>query len=467
MTFSSALSNALSGMNAATTALQVRGNNIANATTPGYARRDVSLSARAPSGGVVVDGIVRAEAGRLMASALSAGAAGADANARAEAAASLSGLLGAPGDDTGLHAAMAGFERALADLSGTPESAAFQARLLSATDGLAATFNRLGDEAQAMRVRADGEIEAGVRTVNEALSALQTLNAQVARDGSLSALPEERQAHVDAIAEQIDVRVSQDDDGRVRIVTAGGVPLLGEEARPLSFVPTGAIAANQTLANGALSGLTAGGIDLSPGAVQGVTGGKIAGAFAVRDGVAPRFAERLDALAEDVADRLAGADADAGGQGLLIVTGGPGAASSLSVNPAVDPNMGGALWRLRDGLAATVPGPAAGEGVLPALAQALRTARPVPGATGGPAAVGASGAIERLASSLGTERLEADTRAAAANARAQSARDELLIATGVNTDAEMQALLTIEQAYAANARVVQVVSDMMQRLLQL
>ena len=467
MTFSSALSNALSGMNAAQTALQVRGNNIANAATPGYARRDVALAARSPSGGVSVDGIVRAEATRLMATALSAGAASADAGARAEAAAALSGLLGEPGDETGLYAAMTGFEHALADLSGTPESEAFQARLLSATEGLAGTFNRLGDEAQAMRARADADIEAGVRAVNDALSALHELNRRAERDGGLSALPEERQGHIDAIAAQLDVRVTREDDGRVRIATAGGVPLLGEAPRPLAFVPTGAIAAGQTMIGGALSGLAAGGIDLTPGTIQGLTGGQLAGAFAVRDEAAPRFAERLDALAEDVASRLAGADADAGGQGLLVVTTGPGAASSLSVNAAVDPGMGGALWRLRDGLAASAPGPAAGEGVLPALRRALAEARPVPGATGGPAAVSASGAIERLASSLGTERLAADARAAASGARAQGARDALLIETGVNTDAEMQALLTIEQAYAANARVVQVVSDMMQRLLEI
>ena len=467
MTFSSALSNALSGMNAATFALQVRGHNVANATTPGYARHDVSLAARAPSGGVSVARIVRAEDAGLRQAALSAGADGAAEGTRADAAASLSGLLGVPGDEAGLPATLAAFERALADLSAAPESQSFQQRFLSASDRLSATFNRLGDEAQAMRVRADGEVDAGVRAVNDALNALHTLNRRTERSGGLSVLPEERQRHVDAIAEQLSVRVTEDDAGRVRIVTAGGVPLLGEAPRLLQFSPSGAIAAGQSRANGDLSGLSAGGIDLSPGALQGITAGRIAGAFAVRDEIAPAFADRLDGLATDLAERLAGVDADAGGQGLFVVTPGPGAASSLSVNPSVDPSMGGALWRLRDGLAAAAPGPAAASGVLPDLLSALRESRPVPATTGGPAAYTAAGALDAFASALGTERLTAEARGAAAGARAQGARDAHLAATGVSTDAEMQALLTLEQAYAANARVVQTVSAMMQTLLEI
>ena len=38
---------------------------------------------------------------------------------------------------------------------------------------------------------------------------------------------------------------------------------------------------------------------------------------------------------------------------------------------------------------------------------------------------------------------------------------------GVDTDTEMQKLLLIEQAYAANARVIQTVDELMQQLLEL
>jgi flagellar hook-associated protein 1 FlgK len=48
--------------------------------------------------------------------------------------------------------------------------------------------------------------------------------------------------------------------------------------------------------------------------------------------------------------------------------------------------------------------------------------------------------------------------------------DELIqqeLANGVDSDAELQRLILIEQAYAANARMIQTVDEMMQTLLRI
>ena len=39
--------------------------------------------------------------------------------------------------------------------------------------------------------------------------------------------------------------------------------------------------------------------------------------------------------------------------------------------------------------------------------------------------------------------------------------------TGVDIDSQMQDLLTIEQAYAANARVIEIANQMLQRLMEI
>ena len=451
MTFNAALSNALSGMTAAQTAIQVRSHNVANAGTPGYARRELSLDARAPSGGVIVSGIERAQAGRALGLALSADALAGDMTARAEAAGALNQLLGEPGDARGLYAALTRFETALADLAATPESASYQEATLRGAADLAATFNRLGDGAQALRADADAEIAARVAEVNRALGELDVLNERRAGPG-LSDLPERRQALVDVIAENLDIRARTDARGRVTIATAEGVPLLGDDPNLLQFRAAGVVSAGDTTASGHLSGLSAAGIELTPGeGPQAQAAGRLAGLFAVRDEVAPDFADRLDAVAEDLSVRLSSADTDGFG-GLIRTTTGPGAASRVTVAPGVDPGQGGALYRLRDGLGATASGPAAAPGVLPDLQDALS---------------GYAGTLETLASSVGTARLSADRAAEAAASTRQSLRDDVLAQTGVNTDRELQDLLLIEQAYAANARVVQVASDMMQRLMEL
>ncbi|MGA3068123.1 MAG: flagellar basal body protein [Tepidisphaeraceae bacterium] len=59
-TLNTALSTALSGMNAAQTLLSVTANNIANSNTPGYTDESVDLTAL-PDGGVGVDGIYPSE----------------------------------------------------------------------------------------------------------------------------------------------------------------------------------------------------------------------------------------------------------------------------------------------------------------------------------------------------------------------------------------------------------------------
>lgn len=456
MTFNAALSNALSGLTAAQTAIQVRSHNVANASTPGYARRDLTLSPRAPSGGVIVSGIERAAAGRAEALALSADALAGELSARAQAAGAVNELYGTPGDDSGLYAALTRFETALDDLAATPEGVSFQEALLAASQDLAGTFNRIGDQTQALRSEADAEIAARVSDVNRALSELDALNERQGQNG-FSDLPERRQALVETIAESLDIRVRTDAQGRVTIATASGVPLLGDEPRLLQFRPAGVVAAGNSQASGHLSGLSAGGIDLTPDfegvgeGPQAIRTGRIAGLFAARDESLPDFAGGLDALAQDLSGRLAAVDTDGFG-GLLRTTPGPGAASRLSVAPGVDPDQGGALFRLRDGLAAAAPGPAAAPGKLLSLQEALS---------------GAASGAETLASSVGTARLGADRAASAALASRQSLRDDVLAQTGVNTDQELQSLLLIEQAYAANARVVQVASDMMARLMEL
>ena len=451
MTFNAALSNALSGMTAAQTALQARSHNVANASTPGYARRDVALNPRSPSGGVIVSGIERSEAARALSLARSADALAGDMAARAEAAGAINTLLGEPGDPRGLHAAIVRFETALDDLASTPESVSYQEGLLGAAHDLAGTFRRLGDGAQALREEADAEIAARVARVNQALVELDALNDRQ-EAGGLSDIPERRDALIDTIAENLDIRVRTDAQGRTSVATASGVPLLGDEPTLLQFRPAGVIAAGNTAATGHLSGLSAGGIALDPGAgPQAMTTGRLAGLFAVRDEAAPDFAARLDALAEDLSAQLAAADTDGTG-GLIRTDGGPGAASRLSVAPGADPAQGGALHRLRDGLLSVAPGPAAAPGVLPSLQEAMS---------------GAASGAETLASSVGTTRLAADRAADAALSTRQSLRDDVLAQTGVNTDQELQSLLLIEQAYAANARVVQVASDMMARLMEL
>ena len=62
--------------------------------------------------------------------------------------------------------------------------------------------------------------------------------------------------------------------------------------------------------------------------------------------------------------------------------------------------------------------------------------------------------------------LSADARQSYSAARQTSLTDQQL-KDGVDTDAELQNLITIEHAYSANARVIKTVDDLIQQLIGL
>jgi flagellar hook-associated protein 1 FlgK len=251
----------------------------------------------------------------------------------------------------------------------------------------------------------------------------------------------------------------------------------GSRPNALGFTATATIVPQMTLASGALSGLTLGGRPVDPGPAGPLAGGRLALAFEVRDGMAPEAQGRLDALARDLVARFADPSVDPslvpGSPGLFTDAGAAfdvlqevGLAGRLAVNAAADPAAGGALRRLRDGLGSAVPGPAGDASLLNGLRAALTGAR-VPASGGfGPGARSFSDLAGTWGASVSGARLAAETDASFARARADGLR-EAEGANGVDTDRELQGLLAVERAYAANARVVQTVDEMIATLLEL
>lgn len=473
MSLGSALNIAVAGLNTAKVMTQVTSQNVANATTPGYARRDVTLSPSAV-GGVEVVSINRAENTALQADRLSADARSADAQLKAEAMSRLERSFGLPEDEEGLFAAFTRFETALEDLAAAPESPTYQSGAVDAAKDLTRTFNRIGDEVTRLRTEADEAIAADVDKVNRALEALDTLNAAAGRKApaEIGDLGEQRQRQIDVIATALDIDVLKAPGNQIRIRTAEGVTLLGEDPQRLEFTRGPVAAPGVTLADGELSGLSVNGISLTPGAgAQSLRAGSIAANFAVRDDIAPEFEGRMDALAESLVARFEDPATDptaTAGNGLFVdPLAGAGIASRLRVNGAVDPALGGEVWRLRDGVAAGARLPEASGGNARTLIDGLAAPVAIPVATDSPAALSLIDATAQLASVVGTDRVDRASTAAAAAATAQGLADEELAQTGVNTDQELQSLLLIEQAYAANARVIQVVNEMLARLLEI
>ena len=207
-------------------------------------------------------------------------------------------------------------------------------------------------------------------------------------------------------------------------------------------------------------------------------GGSLEAAFEVRDVIAPQTSAMLDGLAASLIARTQDLPEDGtlapGDAGLFTDAGGvfdpaneTGVALRISLNASVDPTAGGDASRLRDGLNAVGPGAIGDASILRGLALALAANDPASASSGLTGNRSATGFAAELSAGLFVSADRADSAALFEQASADALRDAELAATGVDTDQELARLLQVEQAYAANARVVSVVDDLMQRLLQI
>jgi len=485
MSITSALGSALTGLSAASRQAEILSSNVANASTPGYARREVGLSAAILAGsgqGVSVTGITRDVDRQLLAERRLAQAGDGDRTIRSDFLLRVETTLGSPESAGSLAARLAAFDQALIEAAGRPDS---QTRLL----GIVTTARSLADglasataDIQTARATADRQISAEVGRLNTTLAQLQELNVELrsfsgaGRD--VSALLDERQRLVDTISAIVPVREIPRDLNQIALFTTGGVMLLEGSAAVFGFTPSNTITPEMTQALGGLSGLTINGRPYdTAGTASPILGGTLGALFAVRDELAVTAQGKLDAIARDLVDRFSAAGLDPslapGAPGLFTDAGAgflalneTGLAGRLRLNPAADPEQGGALFRLRDGLGAASEGPPGNGTLLAALHAALSAAAPLasPGFTQGNRSFAML--IGDLHADASAHRLGAQSEQSFAAARLTALTD-LEAQNGIDTDREMQSLLVIEKNYSANARVIQAVSDMTDTLLRL
>ena len=244
MSLTSALNSATSGLAATSRRADVVAGNIANASTPGYVRRQLVVAETILSGqgrGVHLLGIDRAQDLNLSRERRVAEGAAVRADIVARANADLNRELGEPGDDVGLFSAYQKVETSLRELAVTPESTALQNGAYNSFNSLANQFSDLHSISQDQRLNADHAIARSVRGVNEALYQIQKINGQIARlsgqvEGT-AALEDERQRQIDKISLLIPVKDIPRDGGQVDIVTNEGFFSYLAMFTSLSFLP--------------------------------------------------------------------------------------------------------------------------------------------------------------------------------------------------------------------------------------
>lgn len=481
MSISGSLSNALSGLSTVSKAADVASTNVANATTDGYARRELQTSARI-GGGVQADALTRSVDKALLADRRTADADTQGAQTRAKFYQNVQLSLGEPGSGYSLSDQISSVEAELLAAAARPESEVGLQRVLTEVSRLATQIVDASDQVQTLRGRADAQIATDIEFLNSSLAQIETLNYDIRRmaagGGSAAGLLDARQNLIDQVSEIVPVREIDRGNGILALMTSNGTLLLDGSAPTLEFTPVNVMTPHLSYAGGTLSGITLDGEVLNlDRSNHPLSGGRLGANLDIRDAHAPEVQEQLDGLARNLMERFEDLGTDpslsAGDPGLLTDNGSAldvaqevGLAGRLAVNALVDPAQGGEVWRLRDGLGAVVEGDAGQAAGLQRLASALSSSWPV--ASGGFLATerSAVGLVSDLMSGAGGNLAlhQADLAHSQVRLEALTLRE---LENGVDTDQEMQNLLLIEQAYAANARVITTIEDMLDTLMRL
>jgi flagellar hook-associated protein 1 FlgK len=318
--------------------LDVTGQNIANATTPGYVRRTAQLQTRsvgtATYGGVAIQGISRSVDKFLDARAHDAGSLASSARSRDGALAQVESLfndMNGSGFADSLDALFGSFSA----LATNPNDPTARGATLAAADGFAARIRQASAQLTGQRQDLLTQAQATATQVTDIASQIAKLNGAISdaeiagHDGS--DLKDQRDQLVTELSNKLNIHTFTDGSGKL-VIAAGGTTLVEGTKSAGMVVGTDANGAMQVhvTRDNATFDVTA-----------QITAGTLGGLREARESDLPAVQQKLDQFAYDVATAIntqhaAGVGKDGvGNRNLFAVTGPAGAAASLSLDAAM------------------------------------------------------------------------------------------------------------------------------------
>jgi len=466
----SGLSTALSSLIAQRQALEVAGQNIANANTKGYTRQRVDMQSvqalSAPSmfsaqvgagNGVKVTGVTRVADLFLDARLRSATGTASYTADRADALARLETTLTEPAD-TGLAATLQAFWAAWQDVGNNPNDPAARKVLIGAADN---AVKQIADGYRAVEtqwIQARTEADTLVTDVNTTAQSVAHLNEQIrsilVSGGSANELMDERDRLITTLSGLVGAQARYRDDGTVDVMVGGNALVRGVVAHPIeaqgshvmgiaTATPGGPDAvrlvwsgtgAPVTLDGGRLSSVLE---SLAPEA----DGGHLAQAAARYDAIATALATKVNEV-HGTAVRPGPDGTEVPGGDFFAFDAGKPAALGLRVAVTADLVAVGA------------PGGGPFDGTMADAISRLADAE------GGPDALWRDFVVD-----LGVRARSAERRAQVTEAARSTAETLQLSSASVDLDEETINMLAFQRAYEGAARVMTAIDEMLDVLI--
>ncbi len=241
MGLSTTLSSALSGLRATQSGLEIVANNVANAQTPGYTRKALSLET-AVSGsnttGVRVTDVARELDVYLQRQMRTETSGAGYADVKASMLDRLQRLFGAPGADGALDSFVNSLGASLDALVTSPESSSARTDVLANAQLLAQSLNQISNQVQQLRSDANSALSDLTFRTNDLLkniaSVQDKLGNAVTAGTARADLLDQRDSLIAQLSEIMDIQVMPKDNGGIGIYTTSGIALF-EGGRPATL----------------------------------------------------------------------------------------------------------------------------------------------------------------------------------------------------------------------------------------
>jgi flagellar hook-associated protein 1 FlgK len=448
---------ALSSLLAQQRALDTVGHNVANVNTPGYHRQEVVLTPGQPyppaganallmggqwGSGVEAQMIRRAQNVYLDLQARTASQDAAQWEAASSALQQVEGII-TQTSDSDLGALLDRFWNAWQDLSANPEELSARVNVRQAGLTLAEAMRNTVDQLRQTQSGIDTQLTTEVDKVNRLAAETASLNQQIAAARAEGRQPNDlldrRDQALSDLADLVGISAFATDRGDV-IATIGGRPLIqGGQSYAVEAA---------TRPDGHLELRWA-----EDGAPVGLQGGEMFGMIGVRDTAIPDYLAQLDALAANLISAVNAVHQT--GYGLDGSTGndfytGTGAADiDVSAEVQADARV----------VAAAAAADSPGDGSLALAIAQVREQALIGGLT-------LNDAFHSLATEVATATRTAADTLAAKELSLQQVTTQQQSLYGVSLDEEMTNMITYQHAYAAAARLMATLDEMLSTLIE-
>jgi flagellar hook-associated protein 1 FlgK len=456
------IGTALSALQAERKALEVTGQNIANANTAGYTRQRAVMTA---VGGSVIPamysksdgvgaGVNLSDVQRLQDAFLEqrANTENGTLNNLQSTQSTLSDIensFGEPGDG-GLQALLSSYWNGWDDVANNPGDSAARTALIGTAQSLAAGLNVAASSLSSQWKSSSESLQSIVNNVNGTAANIASLNKAIVAATSAGNHPndlmDQRDLLIRQLATQIGATTRVNNDGSTDVFVGGSALVSGSLSRQLTI--GGATAVDQATANP---------VSLSwsdTGQIVNTASGQVGGLLNALNATIPSYASQLDAVAGQLVTSV---NAQQGaGYDLTGAAGGPffdpvkTTAASITV-VLTDP----------DGVAASSNPPALDANGNPVVSLDGSNAQKFANFSG----TGADALYRQMIVKLGSESQSAQQKVTTQQSVVQQIQQSRDSAAGVDLDEEQTNLITYQQAYNAAAKFLSVLDSVLDTLI--